>query len=130
MADAKSEKASRLRPLAWSASALLLLGACAIIPDGDDDDRRFDLGDEIVGRSMTVQAPAGTSVLSFRGDGSVTAAFGQRRTEGSWAVGDDRLCFTWAQNFRECWPYTRPFVRGEIVRIRSDRGNEVQVTLN
>jgi hypothetical protein len=128
MADARTEKGGRLRPLAWSAGALLLLGACATIRG--DDDRRYDLGDELVGRSMTVQAPAGTTRLRFRGDGSVTAAFGERRTQGSWRVGDDRLCFTWAQNFRECWPYTRPFVRGETMRIRSDRGNEIRVTLN
>ena len=127
MVDARTENPGRLRPLAWSASALLLLGGCATIVG--DDDRRYHLGDELVGRSVTVQAPAGTTRLSFRGDGRVTAAFGERRTQGGWAVRNDRLCFTWG-NFRECWPYTRPFVRGETVRIRSDRGNDVRVTLN
>ena len=129
MAQAKSESARRTRRHAWSVSALLLLGACSTVRD-DDYDRGPLPGEELVGRSMTVQAQAGTSMLSFRGDGSVTAAFGERRTQGSWAVGDDLLCFTWAQNFRECWPYTRPFERGQTQRIRSDRGNEVQVTLN
>ena len=61
---------------------------------------------------------------------AIGSRLGRRRTEGSWAVGDDRLCFTWAQNFRKCWPCTRPFERGETVRIRSDRGNDVQVMLN
>ncbi len=115
---------------AWSPAAVLLL--CACIPSGNRPDRFVEPvpGEEIVGRSMTVQANAGTSTLSFRPDGTVSALFGDRRTLGTWAVGDERLCFTWAQNFRECWPYERPFVRGETVQIRSDRGNEVQVTLN
>ena len=110
------------------AAAVLLLGACStVVPSV----ARPAPGGELIGRSLTVQAASGqTTTLSFHNEGRVTALFGTRRTEGSWTADPEQLCFTWAQNFRECWPYDRPFERGETVSLRSDRGNEVRVTLN
>ena len=122
--------AARRGASACAVAALLLLSACASGPFGRDRDRAPRApGEELIGRSMTVQAPNGRTTLSFRRDGRVTARFGERRTQGRWAMERRRLCFMWG-SFRECWPYRRPFERGETVRIRSDRGNNVQVTLN
>jgi hypothetical protein len=85
---------------------------------------------EFVGRELSVEARNGqVSTLRFRGDGNVMARFGERETEGRWALEDRRLCFTWAGNFRECWPREAPFRRGRTVTITSDRGNVVQVTM-
>jgi hypothetical protein len=85
---------------------------------------------EFVGRAMTVQTSAGQlSTLRFQQDGTVIARFGEQETRGEWSLDARQLCFTWARNFRECWPYTAPFRRGRTTTIRSDRGNVVQVTL-
>lgn len=85
---------------------------------------------EFVGRTVTVQTQSGqTSNLHFRRDGTVEARFGERRTEGRWELGGGRLCFTWARDFRECWPHTEPFRVGRTETIRSDRGNVVRVTM-
>jgi hypothetical protein len=85
---------------------------------------------EFVGRSMQVETSAGqVTTLSFRRDGGVTARFGERETQGRWSLERRQLCFTWARDFRECWPYARRFRAGRTVTIRSDRGNIVQVTM-
>jgi hypothetical protein len=85
---------------------------------------------EFVGRAMTVQTGAGqVSTLRFQQDGTVVARFGEQETRGEWSLEPRQLCFTWARNFRECWPYTEPFRRGRTTTIRSDRGNVVQVTM-
>ena len=120
--------------IAGSGAALLvLLAGCSIIPP----DRRAtarpmpaSLGAELVGRALRVEAGAnGVSTMHFRQDGTVRAAFGGRSVDGSWAVANARLCFSWAGTSRECWPYTAPFIRGEARTITSDRGNVVRVTL-
>lgn len=85
---------------------------------------------EFVGRSMRVETAAGqTSTLRFERDGTVVARFGEQETRGRWSLEARELCFTWRQTFRECWPYTQPFRAGRTVPIRSDRGNEVRVTM-
>jgi hypothetical protein len=85
---------------------------------------------EFVGRTLQVETRSGqTSTLSFRRDGEVTARFGERATEGRWRLDKRRLCFIWAGDFRECWPYTAPFRRGRTTTITSDRGNVVKVTM-
>jgi hypothetical protein len=85
---------------------------------------------EFVGRSMRVETAAGqVTILRFERDGAVFARFNERETEGRWSLGDRQLCFTWARNFRECWPYAQRFREGRTVSIRSDRGNQVQVTM-
>lgn len=87
-------------------------------------------GPEFVGRSMRVETAAGqVTMLRFERDGTVVARFNERETEGRWSLEDRQLCFTWARNFRECWPYTQRFREGRTVSIRSDRGNTVQVTM-
>lgn len=102
----------------------LLLAGCATVPQSGSS------GGELVGRSMTVQAQNGAVTnLSFHADGRVTAAFDGKSTQGRWETEESRLCFIWAGNFRECWPYTRPFRRGDTVSITSDRGNVVRATL-
>lgn len=110
--------------------ATLCLGAalagCSTIRGGGDRDGR----PEFVGRQMTVEAANGqVTTLRFAEEGGVTARFGERETQGRWALERGQLCFTWARNFRECWPYTEPFRRGRTATIRSDRGNVVRVTL-
>ena len=85
---------------------------------------------EFAGRTIRVEAANGqTSQLHFRRNGTVEARFGERATQGRWALERRKLCFTWAQNFRECWPYKAPFQRGRTVSITSDRGNVVKATL-
>jgi hypothetical protein len=68
------------------------------------------------------------SRLQFEPQGRVVATSGERSFTGRWTADDDGLCFRWTETFVECWPYARPFVRGETVTITSDRGNVVRVT--
>ena len=92
------------------------------------DDRRGE--PEFAGRTMRVETAAGqVSRLDFRRNGEVEARFDGRETKGRWSLERRRLCFTWAGNFRECWPYRRPFARGRTTTLTSDRGNVVKVTL-
>lgn len=100
------------------------LAGCASVRGGDREQPEF------VGRSMRVETAAGqVSLLRFDRDGTVTARFSERETEGRWSLERGRLCFNWARNFRECWPYTQRFRQGRTVSIRSDRGNVVRVTM-
>ncbi len=111
------------RVLAATACAAALLAGCATGP-------REPAVPEFVGRTMTVETSAGqVTNLDFRSDGTVTARFDGTRTEGRWHLERRQLCFTWARDFRECWPYTERFRRGRTVTITSDRGNVVRVTL-
>lgn len=113
------------------ASALLLAGCGTLgIGGSDRDDRRGPPLPEFAGRSIDVVAASGQATrLAFRRDGRVVAHFNGRETEGHWALERRRLCFTWAGNFRECWPYRDRFERGRTRTITSDRGNVVRVTL-
>ena len=87
-------------------------------------------GPEFAGRTLRVEAANGqVTTLDFVAPGQVVAHFGERQTLGTWTLGGGKLCFTWAQNFRECWPHSAPFRRGRTVTVTSDRGNVVQVTL-
>ena len=102
----------------------LLLGGCATTASAPR------LGPELVGRNVRLVPASGqVSVLSFANDGTLTSTFGQRSVKGRWFVAAGRLCFVWAGNFQECWPYAAPFQRGRTVSITSDRGNVVQATL-
>lgn len=108
------------------AASLCLAAALAGCATG----RRGPEQPEFVGRTLHVQASSGqVTMLRFSPDGAVTARFGERETEGRWSLEDRQICFTWARNFRECWPYTQRFREGRTVSIRSDRGNVVQVTM-
>lgn len=101
----------------------MLLGGCATLLGPR-------LGSELVGRSATLEPARGqASTLTFGRDGTVTSSFGQRDASGRWWVRNRRLCFLWAGDFQECWPYAAPLVPGETETIRSDRGNMVRVTL-
>jgi hypothetical protein len=102
------------------------LGGCATLGGGGE--RREE--PEFVGRSMRVVAANGqASTMRFHEDGRVDAQFGKREVQGRWSLEPRQLCFTWAGNYRECWPYTKPFERGRTVGVKSDRGNIVRVTL-
>ena len=110
--------------------AAMLLGACSVIPGGDRNRDHGPPQPEFVGRQMTVVAANGqVTSLRFRRDGEVTARFGERETEGRWALERRRLCFTWGGSYRECWPYAQPFQQGRTRTVTSDRGNVVRVTL-
>lgn len=92
--------------------------------------RRGSEEPEFVGRTMRVEAANGqVTMLRFERDGTVVARFNERETQGRWSLEPTQLCFTWARNFRECWPYTERFREDRTVSIRSDRGNTVQVTM-
>ncbi|MBV8687775.1 MAG: hypothetical protein JOZ90_03890 [Alphaproteobacteria bacterium] len=111
---------ARLLPIALVGAAL---AGCAT---GRDDGWQ----PEFVGRTIRVEAANGqVTNLSFRRDGGVVARFGERETRGDWALERGRLCFTWGGSFRECWPHGRPFRPGRTESIRSDRGNQIRVTL-
>jgi len=106
-----------------AASGALLLGGCATVSGPR-------LGPELVGQNIRlVPATGEASTLAFANDGTVVSSFGQRSAKGRWFVRDEWLCFVWAGNFQECWPYAAPFARGRTVSITSDRGNVVQATL-
>jgi transposase len=116
-----------MRRLTLALAAGLTLSGCGTIGLGDE---RRDQGPEFVGRTIRVEAAGGqVTRLSFRRDGTVRARFGERETNGRWSLERRQLCFTWAQNFRECWPYRRAFQRGRTVALTSSRGNNVRVTL-
>jgi uncharacterized protein YceK len=115
----------RFMPLA--AAALLLAGCSTVVPRSD----RGPPEPEFAGRMMTVVAANGqASTMMFDRDGTVRAVFGTRETVGRWHLdADDGLCFTWAGNYTECWPYEAPFERRETRTLTSNRGNVVRVTL-
>jgi hypothetical protein len=114
----------RKAPLAMTCWAMLLLSGCGTLFD------RGGTGAELVGRSVRlVPAQGPASTLSFGGNGVVRSTFGRRSATGRWWVRGRRLCFLWAGSFRECWPYRAPFPPRRTVRIKSDRGNLVRVTL-
>jgi hypothetical protein len=109
--------------LATMLCGTLLLGGCATMSGPRP-------GSELAGRSARlVPAQGQTSTLYFSRDGTVRSTFGQRSATGRWWVRKRRLCFLWAGNFRECWPYAQPLQPGRTATIRSDRGNLVRVTL-
>jgi hypothetical protein len=114
------------KPLvAVAVSGALLAGGCATV---FCDGRRA--GSELVGRSARLDPARGQpSTLFFERDGIVRSVFGQRQAAGRWSVRNRQLCFTWAGNFRECWPYAAPLQPGRTRTIMSDRGNVVRVTL-
>ena len=117
------------------ALAVLMLGSMTVLPacgliDGPRIGSQPRPGTELVGRTARlIPAQGQPSTLYFGSDGTVRSTFGRRTATGRWRISKGWLCFLWAQNFRECWPYTRPFERGREVTIRSDRGNRVRVTL-
>ena len=99
------------------------LAGCATGRGGRDEP-------EFVGRTLRVEAANGqVTNLRFRRDGDVIARFNDRETVGRWSLERRQLCFTWAGNFRECWPYAERFREDRTVTIRSDRGNIVRVTM-
>lgn len=109
--------------IAAALGAPLFLGACATVP-------RVAPGTELIGRSVQMQTAQGqTSMLTFRDQGQVTAAFGRQQVHGRWFVRNRQLCFVWTGAPQECWPYPAPFPRGRTVTLTSDRGNQVRVTL-
>lgn len=114
----------RFLPLA---AALLLVGCSTLVPRGAERAPE----PEFAGRMMTVVAANGqASTLMFERDGTVRAVFGSRETVGRWRLeDDDGLCFTWAGDYTECWPYDAPFERRQTRTLTSNRGNVVKVTL-
>lgn len=103
---------------------LASLGACA-----SGSDRPLSAAAMLPGQAFDVKAANGQlSTLRFAQGGAVSALFGGREVAGRWAMEDDQLCFTWAGNFRECWPYADPLRSGETRTITSSRGNKVEVT--
>ena len=117
--------------LILSLCAAAALSGCSTVGIGDDDyDREPQRAPEFVGRTMRVETANGQiSVLRFASDGTVQATFGTRTTQGRWRLEGGDLCFTWAADFRECWPYDRPFRQGRTTSLTSSRGNDVKVTL-
>lgn len=117
---------------ALAAPLLLLasLSACAtLVPSGGGPVVAAP-GAELVGRQVRLETSSGqVSTLHFAGDGTVQARFGSSKVSGTWVATRGQLCFSWSRASRECWPYTAPLRRGETVRLTSDRGNVVRVTL-
>jgi len=99
----------------------LVAGCSTLVP------RSADMGP--TGQTLQVIAANGSeSRMQFRPNGQVVAAFGERSVTGEWNLQDEGLCFRWGQAPVECWPYRRPFQRGETVTVTSTRGNVVRVT--
>lgn len=120
-----------------AARLILALGVAAALAGcvgprggGGRDGAAYERAPEFVGRSMRVETAAGqVSILRFAPDGKVQATFGTRSTEGRWRMEGDDLCFTWAGDFRECWPHKAAFREGRTTTLTSSRGNVVKVTL-
>jgi hypothetical protein len=109
---------------------LLATAALAGCVSPREGGRGRDFAPEFVGRPIRVQAASGQiSTMFLYPDGTVEARFSGKTTAGRWSFDDGNLCYTWAGNYRECWPHTAPFVPGRTETVRSDRGNIVKVTL-
>jgi predicted small secreted protein len=120
------EESIMRKPLTASvlATSMLLLGCATTSGAGRSP------GAELIGRSaQLVPANGQPSTLHFNKDGQVRAIFGARQAAGRWSIRNEQLCFLWAGNFRECWPYSVPLRLGRTRSITSDRGNVVSVTL-
>jgi hypothetical protein len=115
----------------FAAGKFVILGACALAMAGCSTTRRdAPLGAELVGQEIRMETANGqVSTLTFRPDMTVRAQFGQNAVIGRWQVSENGLCFWWGNAPRECWPYVRPLREGETRNLRSDRGNQVTVTL-
>jgi predicted small secreted protein len=124
--DQSHEESIMRKPLiAAVLASSVLLGGCATIFGGGRSP-----GAELVGRSaQLVPARGQPSTLYFNKGGQVRAVFGTRQAAGRWSIRNERLCFLWGGNFRECWPYSVPLRPGQTRSITSDRGNVVSVTL-
>jgi hypothetical protein len=111
----------------------LLLGACStLVPPSPRADRvgMRPAGAELIGQSVRLETANGqASTLRFADNGVVRAQFGSQEVAGTWVATGTQLCFSWSGTSRECWPYSRPLVRGETMTLTSDRGNVVRVTL-
>ena len=119
------------RSVAAAAALLAIQSGCSIIPPGRPvtQSAAARSGADLAGTTLRVDAGSGrVSTMRFAADGSVQAEFGQQRVQGSWVVADRKLCFSWGNTSRECWPYSAPFQRGQTVTLTSDRGNVVRVT--
>lgn len=119
------------RSILAGAMVLAVLGGCSIIPPGRPVARSAAApsGADLIGTTLRVDAGSGrVSTMRFEADGAVEAEFGQQKARGSWVVADGKLCFSWGNTSRECWPYSAPFQRGQTVTLTSDRGNVVRVT--
>ena len=117
------------KALAAMLGSITLLTACGVV-DGPRTGSERRQGAELVGRTARlIPARGQASTLYFRSDGTVRSTFGRRSATGRWRISNGWLCFLWSGNFRECWPYRKPFEQGQTVNIRSDRGNLVRVTL-
>ncbi|HEY0114088.1 MAG TPA: hypothetical protein VGB54_00055 [Allosphingosinicella sp.] len=100
----------------------LIAGCATILPRG-----QANLNP--AGQTLQVIAANGAeSRMQFRPNGEVVAAFGERSIIGTWEREGGDLCFQWGNAARECWPYSRPFERGETITVTSSRGNVVRVT--
>ena len=118
-----------MRPVLAAAAAAALLSACGTLRDRSPEPRMAP-GEELIGETLRLETANGqTTMLRFKREGVVTAEFGDNSTTGSWVAAGNQLCFSWAGRSRDCWPYDRPFERGETVTVTSDRGNVVRVTL-
>lgn len=119
-----------MKALAAPLLALATLSACAtVVPPGPVAVARAP-GSELINQRVRLQTASGqVSTLHFAPGGAVHAEFGGRQVTGTWVATANQLCFAWAGASRECWPYTVPLRRGEMVTLTSDRGNVVQVTL-
>jgi hypothetical protein len=106
-----------------------LIAAVALLPlafaDGQAASRVSDPSDQTL---RVVAANDAEVLLRFQRDGQVVATFGGDTAIGLWTTGAEGLCFRWGREPIECWPYERPFVRGQTVTVTSSRGNVVRVT--
>ena len=118
------------RKLAAAAlAAMTIFGGCStVVPRGQAPVGVIVPGAELYGRSIRVESGGRTSVMTFRHDGKVQAAFNGQTLTGDWAVEGQRICFTWS-GFRDCWPYSGLWPRGTAVNLKSERGTDVRVTL-
>src|SRR5687768_15598594 len=95
------------------------LGACAT---GGGNDGPRSAAALLPGRTRDVEAAkrqGSTRVGSDAGAGG--GLFGCGEVSRRWAMEGGPSCFTWAGNFRECWPYADPLRRGVTRTITSSR---------
>lgn len=118
-----------MKALAAPLLALATLSACATVVPAPGP-AAWAPGSELINQRVRLQTASGqVSTLHFAPGGVVHAEFGGRQVTGTWVATPNQLCFAWPGASRECWPYTAPLRRGQMVTLTSDRGNVVRVTL-
>ncbi|WP_126172267.1 hypothetical protein [Altericroceibacterium xinjiangense] len=87
---------------------------------------------ELRGRTVRIDAQGGvTNLVNFAPDGTmrIQVVPGQPPVQGYWGLRNNMLCVNFAPRGEECWPYQGAMVANQPVRVTSNRGQDLVVTM-